>query len=621
LIFSLVEAMIDQLTAFGRKIYSGMIGWLVGLRMQLIMPYFSLTLIIALGGIFVVTRLVTSSVNERFANQLIEASGVAADTVAFQEITHLENLRLMAFTIGVPEAVESGDLESLRDLLFPVVVNGDIELMTVVDASGIEIISLVKNPTTNEYVESNGGSLRDYELVQNPLTGYVDEIGDKFTTLEETIYGPYLLTSAPVKLTSIETAGVIIVGTRMDSLVAEIKARALADSLILKPDGSLQAMTFAPFDNPTDDVSLEQEEIDSLDMAITKQLMLSDREYQVYYSPLILRQRSVGVLGVALPTNFVVSTEATSRNSLSLVFSCVTVAMIIIGYVLAITISRPIMRLREVSNAVASGDLDQQSGLKRQDEIGDLARSFDSMVYQLKNRTAELIQSEKLSAIGQMAAGIAHDVKNPLAVVKGMSEELKEDFRSEPQMLEYLDMISKNADRANTIISDLMKFSRESKFEKSYLNLFDTVTSALRLTEYLARKGKVQVEVVKRGEKLMLYYDPQQIEQVLINLIQNAIQAMPEGGKITLAVGEHNHSAIIQIQDTGIGIPEENIQKIFDPFFTTKPIGEGTGLGLSVSYGIIKNHDGDIRVQSKVGKGTIFTIRLPLNEGSGNGAS
>jgi signal transduction histidine kinase len=613
--------MIDQITSLGRKAYTSMIGWLVGLRMQLIMPYFTLTLIIALGGIFVVTRLVTSSVNERFANQLIEASGVAADTVAFQEVTHLENLRLMAFTIGVPEAVQAGDVDSLRDLLFPVVVNGDIELMTVVDENGTEILSLIKNPTTNEYVESSGGSLSDFDLVQYPLTGYVDEIGDKFSSLEETIYGAYLLTSAPVKLTSIQTVGVVIIGTRVDSLVAEIKTRALADSMVLKPDGDMMAMTFAPFTSPTEDVSLTWEETTSLTDALSKQLMLSDREYQVYYTPLILRQRSVGLLGVALPTNFVVSTEATSRNSLSLVFSCVTVAMIIIGYILAITIARPIIRLREVSNAVAAGDLDQQSGLERRDEIGDLARSFDSMVYQLKNRTAELIQSEKLSAIGQMAAGIAHDVKNPLAVVKGMSEELKEDFRTEPQMLEYLDMISNNADRANTIISDLMKFSRESKFEKSYLNLFDTVTSALRLTDYLAKKGKVQVEVVKRGEKLMLNYDPQLIEQVLINLIQNAIQAMPKGGRLTLAVGKHNHSAIIQIQDTGVGIPEENLKKIFDPFFTTKPIGEGTGLGLSVSYGIIKNHDGDIRVQSKVGKGTVFTIRLPLDEGSGNGAT
>jgi signal transduction histidine kinase len=131
----------------------------------------------------------------------------------------------------------------------------------------------------------------------------------------------------------------------------------------------------------------------------------------------------------------------------------------------------------------------------------------------------------------------------------------------------------------------------------------------------------VKVEVIRGGDKLMLYYDPQHIEQVVINMIQNAIQAMPEGGKLTLAVGEYNQSAVIQFQDTGVGIPEENLRKIFDPFFTTKPLGEGTGLGLSVSYGIIKNHDGDIRVQSQVGKGTVFTIRLPLNSGSGNGAN
>jgi signal transduction histidine kinase len=613
--------MVDQLTAVGRKLYSNTIKWMVGLRMQLILPYFTLTLIIALGGIFVVTRLVTSSVNERFANQLIEASGVAADTVAFEETIHLENLRLMAYTIGVSEAVQARDVDSLRDLLFPVVVNGGIESMTVVGGDGAEILSLVQNPTTKEYLESSGGDLAALDLVQLTLTGVVDEVGDKYSSLEETIYGSYLLTSSPVKISSIETVGAIIVGTRLDSLVADIKARALADSLLFNQDGSMLAMTFAPFENASDDVVLSQEEITGLNPAISKQLMLSGREYQVYYSPLVIRQSNVGVLGVALPTNFVVSTEATSRNSLSLVFSCATVAMILIGYVLAITISRPIIRLREVSNAVASGDLDQQTGLSRPDEIGDLARSFDSMVVQLKDRTAELIQSEKLSAIGQMAAGIAHDVKNPLAVVKGMSEELKDDFQSDPQMLEYLEMISKNADRANVIISDLMKFSRESKFEKDYLNLFDTVDSAVRLTEYLARKGKVKVEVIRGGDKLMLYYDPQHIEQVVINMIQNAIQAMPEGGKLTLAVGKYNQSAVIQFQDTGVGIPEENLRKIFDPFFTTKPLGEGTGLGLSVSYGIIKNHDGDIRVQSQVGKGTVFTIRLPLNSGSGNGAN
>jgi len=347
----------------------------------------------------------------------------------------------------------------------------------------------------------------------------------------------------------------------------------------------------------------------------------------------------MGILVVVLPSNYIVSTEATSRNTFSLVFSLVTAGVIVIGYLLSQSIARPILKLRTISQAVAAGDLEQSTGLESPDEIGELASAFDTMTVRLRERTeeaarlyaetvqrnkeladansrlqatqAQLVQSEKLAAVGQLTAGIVHDVKNPLAVIKGLAEELRE----EPGLVEpvraQLSVIRDNAARANTIVTDLLKFARQSSPEMTELDMRQSVEAAVRLTEYLARKGNVKVVVDLPSRAAVGVYDPQQIEQVLINLIQNAVQAMPGGGTLRVNLSLAAGVMAIAIADTGIGIPPENLTRIFDPFFTTKPEGEGTGLGLSVSYGIVSRHGGKIGLESKVGQGSTFTILLP----------
>jgi signal transduction histidine kinase len=144
-------------------------------------------------------------------------------------------------------------------------------------------------------------------------------------------------------------------------------------------------------------------------------------------------------------------------------------------------------------------------------------------------------------------------------------------------------------------------------------NIVETIETALRLTDYLARKGSITVIKDLPPEPAVMTYDATQIEQVLINLIQNAIQATPSGGRLTVMLRRASETIAIAVQDTGTGISPENMRRIFDPFFTTKPPGEGTGLGLSVSYGIIARHGGQIKVDSEPGKGTTFTILLPSN--------
>ncbi len=621
-----------------------------GLQSKLIIPYVVLTLLIAAVGTYVVTRLVVSSIRERFVNHLYEASRVAADNIVRREQVHLEDLRLMANYQGVAQAILDHDAETLFQLLEPLALNSNVDIVTMVDLNGIEIVTLGRNPGTGQYLLTEGGvDFSSRDLVKNILTGYIDEIGDKYVGLLETRYGVALSTSAPVRQSN-QLAGVLIIGTYLDSLLGETKEQSLADIVILNDDRELIATTLvrigAEADEHADEVAFALEEASQ---NVTEQNYLESyelqlyggRPYQVLYAPFIVRQQRFGWLGVVLPSNYVVSTEATSRNTFAWVFSLGTLGTIVIGYALSQSIARPILRLRSLSQSVASGDLDQSSGLRRSDEIGELAEAFDQMTLQLQERTAEaarlyaetvqrnkelaainaklqaaqlqLIQSEKLAAIGQLTAGIVHDVKNPLAVIKGMAELMQQDDLP-AQLQEEIGVIRESAVKANRIVSDLLKFARQTKPEITYQDMRETIEAALRLTAYLTRAAHVQVVKDLPSEPVIASYDSQQIEQVLINMIDNATHAMPDGGTLRVNLSAVEGVVAIAIQDTGTGIAPEHLSRIFDPFFTTKPEGMGTGLGLSVSYGIISTHRGRIDVESELGKGTTFTILLPTDQ-------
>jgi signal transduction histidine kinase len=625
-----------------RTLPARLAGVFASLRAKLILPYVLLTMLIAMAGVFVITRLVTSRFQERFFNQLLEASRVAADGVVRQERTHLEDLRLMAFTQGVPEAVAARDLDGLRELLLPLAVNNDIEAVTVVDLNGIEMLTLAKNPVTNDYISSQDNDFSQVPIVMQVIANTQDDLGDKYAGLLITSLGPYLFTSAPVRDEAGGLVGVLMSGTALESLLAELKAQSLADVIILDSGGRIVHTTMVEPDEGYSPLEMDPNLIGDASPSVTLDFEMYGRDYRATYSPLVVRQTRMGILGVALPSNFIVTTMATSRNTVSAIFAFTTVATIVIGYLLAQSIAKPILKLRSVSQAVAAGDLNQHTGLELDDEIGELASAFDVMTLKLRERTAEaarlydetlqrnkelaeinarlqttqaqLIQSEKLASVGQLTAGIVHDVKNPLATIKGLAEELSEEFGLDPTTKEQLKTIRDSASKASTIVTDLLKFARQSTPETQRRDLRETIESAARLTEYLARKSKVEVKVDLPGHPVMVEYDAQQIEQVLINLIGNAIQAIRNGGTVRINLSEAGGAVAIAVQDTGVGIPEKNLQRIFDPFFTTKPEGEGTGLGLSVSFGIVSRHRGRIEVDSKVGKGTTFTVLLPVSQ-------
>jgi two-component system NtrC family sensor kinase len=437
--------------------------------------------------------------------------------------------------------------------------------------------------------------------------------------------------------------GLLLVGTRLESLLAELKSQSLADITMLDRSGNFISTTLVEPDEGYQLLELDPQVLESSN-STTREIELYGRDYQAVDAHLIVRQMDMGILSVVLPSNYIVTTMATSRNTFSFLFSLGTVATIVIGYILAQSIAKPILRLRSISSSVAAGDLDQSSGFDRADEIGELASAFDTMTFRLRERTAEaarlyaetverneelaeinarlqsaqaqLVQSEKLASVGQLTAGIVHDVKNPLAVIKGLAEELHEEIGIDPSTRAQLTTIRDSASRASTIVTDLLKFARQSTPEMQRRDMRETIQSSLRLTEYLTRKGKIEVSVDLPDQPVMMSYDAQQIEQVLINLITNAVQAMQHGGSLKVSLSKSGSKVAIGVQDTGSGIPKQNLNRIFDPFFTTKPEGEGTGLGLSVSYGIVSRHGGTIEVESELGWGTTFTVFLLEDPGS-----
>jgi len=615
------------------------------LRTKLIVPYALLTLVVAMVGIYIITRLVSGSFEERFGNQLVEASRVTADGVVRMEKKHLEDLRLLTFMEGVSGAIEDGNRESLQATFEGIAINNNIEMIAAIDDQGKGIITLTYDPEAGGTEFFTGDDYSTFGWVQSALSGQFDEVGDKYAGLLDTQMGKFIFTIAPVRDADEKIVGALLTGSKIDTLLDELKLQALADILILNPEGSLVTTTLAEPEGGYGILEIDGESLRDAGLtSLNREMELYGRDYEVLYTPLIIRDAEAGFIGVVSSSEYIATALTTNRNTFSLIFTLGTGAVILLGYLLAQHVARPILQLRSMSQAVAGGDLERSSGLERSDEIGELANAFDIMTLRLRERTeeaarlykeaiqrakeleemnarlqatqAQLIQSEKLASVGQLTAGIVHDVKNPLAVIKGLAEELSEEGDLDEFTVEGLETIRDSASKANTIVTDLLKFARQSTPEMQTRDMRATLESVFRLTEYLVRKGNVTLVPDLPPTSVMATYDPQQIEQVLINLVTNAVQAMPDGGTLDVSLKEDDDNLVITMRDSGVGIPEENVVRIFDPFFTTKPEGEGTGLGLSVSYGIVSRHRGRIEVESDVGIGTTFIVSLPLQTDS-----
>jgi two-component system NtrC family sensor kinase len=362
--------------------------------------------------------------------------------------------------------------------------------------------------------------------------------------------------------------------------------------------------------------------------------------YITSYEPIKdIRDRIIGMLYVGmLEEPYVDLRKRVVFIFIGIGFLSAFLLSIIANFVTNRIVFNPVRELLFATQRVARGDLTYRVPIVSNDEIGQLGTSFNQMTielqkltdnYQNLTRTLEekvdektkelkeaqdiLIQSEKMASLGKMAAGVAHEINNPLTSILINSHLIAERLEGDGRFDENLKLIIEETERTSAIVSGLLEFSRQTTADKEPADIHEVLEKSLFLLKspILVHKVTVQKEIAENLPRVMI--DVNKIEQVFTNVILNALDAMPNGGTLRICskVSEDNRFVEVTIQDDGGGIPEDIMDKIFDPFFTTKGM-KGTGLGLSISYGIIQQHGGSIDVKSEVGVGTKLTVYLPL---------
>lgn len=280
-------------------------------------------------------------------------------------------------------------------------------------------------------------------------------------------------------------------------------------------------------------------------------------------------------------------------------------------------ILKRLRRLTEATQQFASGDFRPITPRRKyKDEFSMLAIAFNHMIYELEKRQRLLIESHKLRAIGNLTAGVAHELNNPLNNIIITAEMLREDYKdlSEEESLDMMNDLVIQGERARQVVKNLLDFARESDTKTEKIFIDKLLEESLQLVKNQIRLGRVKLKI-DIGENIPpIYVDKKLLTQVFLNFFINAVDAMPKGGQLAIKAREEKNTGFlsVRITDTGIGIPGHMLKSIFNPFFTTKPVGQGTGLGLSVSKGIIEKHGGHLDVESEVAQGTTFTVYLPI---------
>lgn len=328
-------------------------------------------------------------------------------------------------------------------------------------------------------------------------------------------------------------------------------------------------------------------------------------------------QKVLGVLDVTMSLDEV--EQQIAGNEMKMVIftlSAILIISLLLWFLIQVFVGKPINQLVKATNIVAEGNLDYKIRISKNDELGHLARSFNQMTEKLAEVQQQLYQSQKLASLGRLAAGVAHEINNPLTGVLTYSSYLLKRNGANDEMKADLEVIVRETKRCREIVKGLLDFSRQMPAKKTNVNLNDVLKQSLHILDNQLRLKNITVEK-NFDEKLPeISADANQMQQVFINLFVNAIDAMGDGGgKLFLASnlrrGDNKKQIEIQIRDTGSGIAKENLSKIFEPFYTTKG-QKGTGLGLAVVWGIIEKHGGKIDVESEAGKGATFKIYLPV---------
>jgi signal transduction histidine kinase len=317
--------------------------------------------------------------------------------------------------------------------------------------------------------------------------------------------------------------------------------------------------------------------------------------------------------------------RATIMRTLLVTLTTIVICSVLIVAFSWMLIGQPMTSIMTLVRRVASGDLTGRLELRQSGEMGELARELDAMCGSLAQAQSEIEQqtrarisaleqlrhANRLSTVGTLASGVAHELGTPLTVIAGRAKMIERGESKGDEVLDDARAIREQSERMTRIIRQLLDFARRKRVDSQPTDLVALTGKTVSLLEPIARKRAVRLEPPQTAEPIVISADPGQIEQVVTNLVINAIHAQPKGGLVKLELSRDDDQVTLVVADQGEGMADEIKAHIFEPFFTTKDVGEGTGLGLSVVYGIVEEHRGRIEVESEPGRGTRFSVILP----------
>ena len=634
----------------------------ISLKAKLIVSFLAVIVICGLVATLVGMRLIGTGII-RQAQEKVRNDLDSAREIYLQESENLrDTVRFTALRFFIKDTLLNGDLEMLKEELERIRKAESLDILTLTDDSA-RVIARFRNPTVS------GDSQADDELVKRVLSSrevvaattivpqeelrkegadLVDQASIEFiqtpkakpTVRTGQTSGMVIKAAAPVLGYDGRLLGVLYGGTLLNrnyKIVDKVKetvyqgvkykGKDIGTATIFQ--GDLRISTNVQRVDGTRAIGTRVSE-EVYEQVLVKGLPWIDRAFVVNnwyisaYEPIRdVTNNIVGILYVGiLEEKFIDMRRRAVAMFLGITMAGMIIALVVSNF-LARGVLQPIKQLILASHQWADGNLDYRVEATQTDEIAELTETFNMMASSLKERDERLkeytqqqiMRSERLATLGQLAAGVAHEINNPLGAILMYAHLSLEETEAGDNRCRNLERVVVEATRCKTIVRGLLDFARQSEPNVEQSDVNEIVRRTLSLLERQALLKNVGITTALCDSLPMAMMDSSQIQQVFTNIILNAAEAIEgEGGlTITSRVASDGKSIEIEFADTGCGIPRENFEKIFDPFFTTKEVGRGTGLGLAVSYGIIARHKGAIEVESEPGKGTTFTVRFFLS--------
>lgn len=622
----------------------------MSIRWKVILPYLLLTFVVAVTGVYVVTRLVANSLSERLTNQLLQAGRVVSDGMAREELSHVETARRVAFTRGLAEAVEAGDRDKAAVLAMPALGIGP-DTLTLFDAEGEEVLNLSRTADGGLVALDVLSGLGGLPFVREQIERGDPAAPPTRAVLENPADGHYYYYTALPIGPGGHLAGALVIGTPLDAILPFLKSISLADVIFYSHQGRAIATTLVGQSGTAQTLgklSLEQTGIQPVmagqEIVEGANLNLDGRWYSLARGPLQVGSDHLGTFAVVLPLNFVLQSGSLSRNTYVLLFAFAMVGVVLVGYVISRLITGPIHGLMHTSQAIAAGDLTRRSGIQSGDEIGVLAHSFDEMTARLQERSTELERAnrtlEQLDRTKTLFIDVsAHELRSPLTLVRGYTQMVQAKANGHAELGTLARGILDGTDRIQEVVNNMLDVSRiDSKALKIIPDDVQVGLIMLRVQKTF-QAALEERRITLRTDGLdalpLIQADPDLLHKVFYHLVINAIKYTPDGGCISVG-GSITHNGRgpqwieVVVADSGIGIDPDEQELIFEKFYQTGDVllhssgktrfkGGGPGLGLAIARGIVEAHGGKIFVESpghdeRRYPGSRFHVRLPLGE-------